>query len=182
MRKKINRITFTLFLLSIFGCLNSNQNGDKSIMKTVEYVDIERFMGDWYVIANIPTFIEKEATNAIESYRLDSDGIIATTFTFFKKSSPEKKVKYNPKGFIVNKKSNAEWAMQFLWPFKSKFLIINLDENYQTTVIGHPSKKYVWIMSRNPIIEDKKYKSILDFLSSIGYDIAEIKDVPQDWD
>ena len=72
--------------------------------------------------------------------------------------------------------------MQFLWPFKSKFLIINLDENYQTTVIGHPSKKYVWIMSRNPIIEDKKYKSILDFLSSIGYDIAEIKDVPQDWD
>ena len=72
--------------------------------------------------------------------------------------------------------------MQFLWPFKSKFLIINLDKNYQITVIGHPSKKYVWIMSRNPAIEDEKYESILGYLSSIGYDISKIKEVPQEWD
>jgi apolipoprotein D and lipocalin family protein len=182
MGKKIYLIIFTFSLLFIFGCLNSSNKGNESIMKTVEYVDIERFMGDWYVIANIPTFIEKEATNAIESYRLDDDGNVATTFTFFKKSSPEKKVEYTPKGFIVNKKSNAEWAMQFLWPFKSKFLIINLDKNYQITVIGHPSKKYVWIMSRNPAIEDEKYESILGYLSSIGYDISKIKEVPQEWD
>mgnify|MGYP000399795343 CR=1 FL=1 len=51
-------------------------------MKTVSYVDLERFMGDWYVIANIPTFIEKNAFNAVESYRLDSDGTVATTFKF----------------------------------------------------------------------------------------------------
>ena len=54
----------------------------KPPMATVDYVDIQRFMGDWYVIANIPTFLEKGAHNPIESYRLDSDGSIATTFTF----------------------------------------------------------------------------------------------------
>ena len=49
---------------------------------TVEHVDLERFMGDWYVIANIPTFIETDAYNAIETYRMNDDGSIATTFTF----------------------------------------------------------------------------------------------------
>lgn len=182
MRKKIGFITSFLFIFSIFSCLDSTDNKNGNVMKTVNYVDIERFMGDWYVIANIPTFIEKEATNAIESYRLDEDGNIATTFTFFKKSSPKKMVKYTPKGYIIDKKSNAEWRMQFLWPFKSKFLIINLDKDYQNTVIGHPSKKYVWIMSRNPVVENNEYQKIIENLSSIGYDISKIKEVPQNWD
>ena len=51
-------------------------------MPAVDYVDLERFMGDWYVIANIPTFLEKDAYNPVETYRLDDDGSVATTFTF----------------------------------------------------------------------------------------------------
>ena len=66
-------------------------------MKTVEFVDLERFMGDWYVIANIPTFIEKKATNALESYELMDDGkTIKTTFSFFNESPEGKKKVYNP--------------------------------------------------------------------------------------
>ena len=71
-------------------------------MKTVDYVDIERFMGDWYVIANIPTFIEKGATNAIESYKLGNKGVIETTFTFYQDSPDGEKKVYRPKGFIYN--------------------------------------------------------------------------------
>ena len=89
-------------------------------MKTVEFVDLERFMGDWYVIANIPTFIEKKATNAIESYELMDDGkTIKTTFSFFNETPEGKKKVYNPTGFVYNTKTNAEWRMQFIWPFKS---------------------------------------------------------------
>jgi apolipoprotein D and lipocalin family protein len=51
-------------------------------LDTVSYVDLERFMGDWYVVASIPAFIEKGAHNAVESYALNSDGTIATTFRF----------------------------------------------------------------------------------------------------
>jgi len=173
---------FFLLLLNILISCNESRDGlTKDKMETVEYVDIDKFMGDWYVIANIPTFIEKEATNAIESYRLDDEGNIATTFTFYKESSPDKITKYTPKGFIVNKKTNAEWEMQFVWPFKSKFLIIYLDQNYETTVIGHPSKNYVWIMSREPEIDNFKYTSIMNELSSIGYDLKKIQKVPQKW-
>ena len=83
-----------LFFLICFSCEESMGEKEFGELRTVDYVDLERFMGDWYVIANIPTFIEKGAVNAVESYELDSKGRINTTFTFRKGSStgPEKKV------------------------------------------------------------------------------------------
>ena len=150
-------------------------------LKTVDFVDLKRFMGDWYVIANIPTFIEKGAVNAVESYELDSKGRINTTFTFRKGSSTGPEKKYNPTGFIYNDKTNAEWRMQFLWPFKMPFLIIDLDEEYTYTVIGIPSRKYVWIMARDHEMDENLYSSILRQLSDIGYDISLIQKIPQDW-
>ena len=69
-------------------------------MKTVEYVDIERFMGSWYVIANIPTFLEKGAHNAVETYELDEDGSIKTTFTFRADGFDGEQKQFYPRGFI----------------------------------------------------------------------------------
>ena len=124
------------------GCLRTNEHsGDHMKLETVDYVDIKRFMGDWYVIANIPT-----------------------------------------KGFIKNKETNAEWRMQFIWPFKMPFLIVDLDENYLYTVIGIPSKKYVWIMARNPVLDDDTYNGIIDRLSKSGYNTSLVQKLVQDWD
>ena len=72
--------------------------------------------------------------------------------------------------------------MQFLWPFKMTSLIIDLAEDYSYTVIGVPNKKYVWIMSREPYLNDKTYRDILDNLKDIGYNLSKIKIVTQDWD
>ena len=175
-------LTLVIFKSILFtGCFGNSEKDNYSNMETVANVDIERFMGDWYVIGNIPTFIEKGATNAIESYKLGANGRIETTFTFFKDSPNGEKKTYKPTGFIKNKETNAEWRMQFLWPFKMPFLIIELDEDYSYTVIGYPSKKYVWIMARDPQMEEKRYNLILDNLSKIGYDISLIQKVPQIW-
>ena len=164
-------------------CLSFLNGGDHTHMKTVEFVDLKRFMGDWYVIANIPTFIEKRATNAIESYELMDDGkTIKTTFSFFNDSPDGKKKVYNPTGFVYNSETNAEWRMQFIWPFKSAFLIIDLDEGYNYTVIGIPSKKYVWIMAREPALSEQVYKKIIQKLSEIGYNTSLIRKVPQVWE
>jgi len=151
-------------------------------MSTVDFVDIGRFMGDWYVIANIPTFIEKRATNAIESYKLGENGTIETTFTFMQDSPGGEKKVYNPTGFIINKETNAEWMMQFLWPFKMPFLIIDLDQDYTHTVIGIPSRKHVWIMAREPSLSGDLYEEILKKLSGVGYDISLIQKITQEWD
>ena len=150
-------------------------------IKTVTAVDIQRFMGDWYVIANIPTFLEKNAHNAIESYRLDTDGTIATTFTFRKGGFDGPARTFHPRGFIRDTKSNSVWDMQFLWPVKSEFLIIYLTEDYSITVIGRSKLDYVWIMARKPAISEADYRKILDFLAGVGYDTGRVVKVPQQW-
>ena len=150
-------------------------------MQTVDKVDIERFMGDWYVIANIPTFLEKGAHNAVETYRLDDDGTIATTFNFRKGGFDGKRKEYNPRGFIVDTETNALWGMRFVWPFKGDYRIVYLDDDYTQTVIGRQKRDFVWIMARTPEIPEEDYERIVDFVVSIGYDESKIQRVPQSW-
>jgi len=150
-------------------------------LKTVDRVDIPRFMGDWYVIANIPTFIEKGAHNAIESYRLDKDGTIATTFTFRADGFDGPLKTYMPRGFIVDTASNAVWGMRFLWPFKAEYLITHLNDSYTQTIIGRNKRDYVWIMARTPAIPDEDYARLVAELAAQGYDTARLQKVPQRW-
>jgi len=145
---------------------------------TIDKVDLNRFMGDWYVIASIPTFIEKDAYNALESYRLDDDGTIATTFTFNKGGLDGPLKEYTPRGFVRDKQSNAVWDMQFIWPFKAEYRIIFLSEDYSQTVIGRTKRDYVWIMARENTIPNDDYAKILDFLRDQGYDTAKLRSVP----
>jgi apolipoprotein D and lipocalin family protein len=148
-------------------------------MNTVPEVDLPRFMGDWYVIANIPTFVEKGAHNAVESYALNPDGTIATTFRFNKGAFDGPEKVYHPKGFVVPGTGNARWGMQFIWPFKGDFRIVWLEPDYSLTVIGRQKRDYVWVMAHTPTISEAKYAEILDFLGSIGYDPALVQRVPQ---
>ena len=150
-------------------------------METVDYVDLERFMGDWYVIANIPTFVEKGAHNALENYALNSDGTIATTFTFRKDGFDGKLKEYNPKGFVLDTETNALWGMRFIWPLKSDYRVVYLDDDYSTTVIGRNARDFVWIMARTPTIPESEYEAIVDFVGGLGYDTSKIERVPQRW-
>jgi apolipoprotein D and lipocalin family protein len=150
-------------------------------LETVPRVDIPRFMGDWYVIANIPTWIEEGAHNAVESYRLDADGTIVTTFTFRKGGFDGPVKTYNPRGFVLDPASNATWGMQFLWPFKAEYLIIYLNEDYTQTVIGRSKRDYVWIMARTPDMGEVDYRRITDWLGTLGYDTGRLRRIPQRW-
>ena len=172
MRRLMLSLTLVVLMMTL-GCQTMEP------IKTVDYVDLDRFMGDWYVIANIPTFIEKDAHNAIESYRLADDGTIATTFRFNKGSPDGPAKEYHPRGFIRDDQSNAVWGMQFIWPFKAEYRIIYLSDNYSTTVIGRTKRDYVWIMAREPSISDEEYAFIMKFLQEQDYDISKVKKVPQ---
>lgn len=149
-------------------------------LEPVDQVELDRFMGDWYVIANIPTRIEKGAHNAVENYRLNADGTIATTFTFRDGSFDGEKKAYHPRGFVSDENS-AIWGMQFVWPFKADYRIVYLDQDYAVTVIGRNKRDYVWIMAREPEIPDATYQKILNYLGSVGYDTSQVLKVPQQW-
>jgi apolipoprotein D and lipocalin family protein len=145
------------------------------------HVDLERFMGDWYVIANIPTFLEEGAHNAIESYRLADDGTIETTFTFRQDSFDGEPQRHTPRGFVFDTQSNAVWGMQFVWPIKADYRIVYVDEDYTKTIIGRESRDYVWIMARTPSIPDADYEALVDMVKSQGYATDRLRKVPQRW-
>jgi len=150
-------------------------------LPVAERVDIERFMGDWYVIANIPTRAEEGAHNAVESYRLDRDGSIATTFTFREGSfdGPERVMR--PRGFVRDRSSNAVWGMQFFWPIKAEYLIAHVDPDYTETIVARSRRDYVWIMARTPQIPDADYERLRRKVADLGYDTAKLQKVPQRW-
>lgn len=150
-------------------------------MATVDHVDLERFMGDWYVIANIPTALEKGAHNAVESYRLEDDGTVATTFTFNDGGFDGPRREYRPRGFIRDRQTNATWDMQFVWPVKAEYLVVYLDDDYRHTAIGRSKRDYVWVMSREPLMADEDYRGIIGRLEQLGYDVSRIQKVPQRW-
>jgi apolipoprotein D and lipocalin family protein len=152
-----------------------------SPLPTVPRVDLSRFMGDWYVIASIPTSIEKDAYNAVESYAMNPDGTIATTFRFRKGGFDGKQKTYHPKGFVESDGSNAVWGMRFIWPIKAEYRISYLNADYTLTVIARSKRDYVWIMARTPSIPETEYARLVEAIGKWGYDTAKIRKVPQRW-
>ena len=150
-------------------------------IKPVPHVDAQRFMGSWYVIASIPTFLERNAYNAVESYELLPDGRIQTTFRYRSKSFEGKVKTMHPIGTIRPNSGNAVWCMQFIWPIKAEYIVADLDDTYSETVIARNKRDYVWIMARTPTIPDSDYDRLVNRVKELGYRTDKLRKVPQRW-
>src|SRR6187402_1425246 len=164
-----------LALLALPAC----QSAPPMTMNTVPHVDLPRFMGPWYVIASIPTFLEKDAYGAIESYALAQDGSIDTTFTFRKGGFDGEEKRMTPRGFVRDRTTNARWGMQFVWPIKADYRIVWLADDYSQTVVARQKRDYLWIMARTPQISAADLDKRIAYAILLGYDPALIRKVPQ---
>jgi apolipoprotein D and lipocalin family protein len=183
MKKQKTKAFFLLALPFIFnlGCTAMNRK-DLPEQKTVEHIELPRFMGRWYVIASIPTRFEKGAFNATETYTWnEKKQQIDIDFRFNQDSAtgPEKKIPQ--RAFIYNEESKAEWRVQPFWPLKFAYLIVGIANDYSDTVIGVPDRGNVWIMARTPKIDETRYAQLVSQIQNLGYDIGELKKVPQIW-
>ena len=153
-----------------------------SKLKTVPYVDLERYMGDWNVIANIPNFIEKGCVSSVESYALRPDGKIDNWFVCKKADGREKKL--TSLAWVHNTQTQAEWKVRFNLdsflgripvPLRFSYLVIDLDsENYSYAVVGHPSRKLLWIMARDRNMDENLYQELIKKIVTQGYDPTKI--------
>jgi len=177
----IKHTFFNGTLLLVIGLLTM-LNGAEKEQKLVDYVDLQRFMGDWYVIANIPTRFELGAVNAVENYTWNVEKEIVDVTFKYRAGAVDGEVKQmTQKGFIYDTTSNAEWRIQPIWPLKLGYLILDLADDYSYTVIGVPSRNYLWIMAREAKLDDSIYQGILDRVKAQGYDLDKIQKVPQIW-
>lgn len=175
-KNKIVSCALTAFLLLSVSCQSA-----KNSLPTESYVDLESFMGTWYVVGYTPILIDGKAHNATEHYYLKSNGQIQTTYQYRNGSFDGPLKTFRPKGFIHDEETNAEWRMQFVWPFKAAYLILHYDGKSGETIIGHPNRKYAWIMLREPEYEETVYERLLSKLVELGFKSELIKRLPQDW-
>ena len=176
----MNRILLPTLAIGI-GLVLSACASTPPTIPPVANVDLQRFMGDWYVIAHIPSLPEREAFNAIESYRLDDEGRIRTTFRFRKGSFDAPLKTMEPVGRVVPGTNNAVWDMQFVWPIQAEFVIVDLSADYSQTVIGRSKRDYLWIMARTPSIAEADYAALVEKAKALGYDTGKLRKVPQQW-
>ena len=134
--------------------------------KVVADIDIERFMGKWYVISLIPNFVEKGCTNSTDTYTLNKDGTISIIYNAIKN---EKKRSIKQKG-VINELEPARWEVQFLKPYipfyRAPYEVIILDSNYEYMVVGYPDNSFGWIFSRKTTLDESIYNQILGRLES----------------
>ncbi len=164
-----------LVLLSLGACASHPP------LPTARGVDLERFMGDWYVQGHVPAGAEKNAYNGVESYALDEDGRVLTSYVFREGGFDGPLDVTEPVGKVKDRVTNATWSMRFFWFLSFEYLIGYLDEDYQETIIARTRRDYAWIMTRDPVISDERYAALAARLGAMGYDLSRLRRVPQRW-
>lgn len=172
----LRKFLLTVFSLAATACTTTDKQPP---LQKVAAVDLNRFMGDWYVLASIPTFVEKGAHNALENYKLLPDGTIAITFTFRKDAFDGELKTLTMKGTVVEGTGGAEWKVSPFWPLKLPYYTIELDPEYRWVVVATPNRGYLWIMARQRALPDGTLEAIINRMVALGFPRDEIKLVPQ---
>jgi apolipoprotein D and lipocalin family protein len=178
MYRKVYFIFAAILLVTmISGCNTSNSQTNH--MKTVENVDLVRYMGTWYEIARFQHSFEKGLVGVSATYALKKNGKVEVLNQGYKDSLTGKLKK--AKGFAKVPDPNVPGRLMvyFFWPFGGEYLILDLDENYQYVLVGDSSKKYLWILCRTPKMDEATYNNLLKKAETLGFDTSKLVKVLQ---
>jgi len=178
MRTKVYIFLSLITLLIITSCENSAKTQSLS-MKTVKDVDLNRYMGVWYEIARFPHSFEKGLVGVSATYTLKKNGKVEVLNQGFKDSFNGKLKK--AKGFakVPNPSEPGRLMVYFFWPFGGEYLILDLDENYQHVLVGSSNLNYLWILSRNPRMEESTFNDLVIKAKLLGFDTSKLEMVLQ---
>jgi apolipoprotein D and lipocalin family protein len=165
-------------LLNFFFSLSASAIGAQKL-NTVSYVDLNRYAGKWFEIASFPQRFQKGCTATTAEYSLTEKGYLIVENRCNKRGRGGKQSYIKGKVFTDKNSGNAKLKVQFFWPFRGKYWIIDLADDYSYAVVGHPNRKYLWILSRNPIMDDILYEQITNRVKAMGFDISKLKHTSQ---
>ncbi len=163
---------------SSLGCASTSGIQPRGLSSTERPLDLARFMGDWFVIAHIPTALEAEAYDAVETYALREDGRIDVRFRYCDGAADGPAEELHMIGWVHDSATNAEWRVRPAWPLRLAYQILELDSDYRVTVVGHPSGSYAWVMARRPELPEDVLIAIEGRLAAQGYETDRLRRVP----
>jgi apolipoprotein D and lipocalin family protein len=171
----MNEIKFKLLFivaLMITSCMHVQDTSPP--LNVVSYVDLSRYTGTWYEIARYPHKFQKGCIESRAIYTLRDDGKLSVLNECFEDSDRSKIRSAKGKAWIVDSITNAKLKVSFFWPFSGDYWIIDLGRDYEYAVIGHPDRKYLWILSRTQVMHKSVYEGILNRLQEQHYDISRL--------
>lgn len=151
---------------------------DRPPLEAAPTVDLPRFMGTWYVIANVPYFFENDKVATRDEYRLRPDGRIDNDFVF-KKHFGEEDRRWRGISSVVPDSGGARWKVQFVWPFSTELVVVHVDDDYQGAALATPNRKLAWVFGREPTMDPGRYEALVAKLVERGVDVSALQPVPQ---
>ena len=148
-------------------------------LETVARVDLQRYTGTWYEIAAIPQRFQEGCTGTSASYALRDDGDISVVNRCHQGSLQGELDVAEGRARVVEPSTNAKLEVTFFWPFWGDYWIIELDPDYRWAAVGHPSRDYLWILSRTPRLDPAVYRDILERLRAKGYPLTRLEKTVQ---
>merc|ERR1712232_372508 len=148
-------------------------------------IELDRFMGRWYVVLNIPTYFDRDTVNNVEEYSYDEAAeTIDVTFSYCdKKMSKTSQLKQRAK--VVND-LKTQWSLKpkigVYLPVQIPYLIADCAEDYSSTIIGVPDRSYIWVMTRTPNPDASVVETLTKKVQLLGYDVSKLVVVPQKWE
>ena len=180
LRVALHLLICALTALLCVACAASTTKRQKLAPLQVQaHVNLETFMGRWYVIANIPYRAEAGKVGSYVEYHPRPDGRIDDLYFFRKKDFEQKLEQWSGVAWVIDRQSNARWLAQFIWPFKFDYLILATAPDYSWALVGHPSRDLAWIFARQATMDDALYQQLRSKLAAVGYDEKRVLRVPQ---
>ena len=162
-----------------YSCSSSNSPS----LDVVDKVDVQRYVGKWYEIALLPNSFEEGCNCTTAEYSLIDSTTLRVTNTCRLDSTNGKIEQAKGKAFVVEGSNNAKLRVQFFWPFRGDYWIIALDkEHYQYAVVGTPSRKYLWFLSRTPKMDERLYDSLVEKCKTKNFDVTKLQKTVQECD
>lgn len=151
-------------------------------LETVPEVDLSKYAGKWYEIASFPQRFQKGCLCTTATYSLHEKGYVVVENRCRRDSIHGEESYIKGKAFVVPNSGNAKLKVQFFWPFRGKYWIIDLADDYSYAVVGHPNRKDLWILSRTPTPNPDLYKEILARTAAKGFDLDKLQTTDQSCD
>lgn len=148
-------------------------------LQTVPLVDLNKYAGTWYEIAAYPQRFQKNCYCTTARYTPTDKGYVVVENRCNKGGPKGKQAYIKGKAFVDKNSGNAKLKVQFFWPFRGKYWIIDLAPDYSYAVVSHPNRSYLWILSRTPALPESTYNDILARLKENGFDLTRLKKTVQ---
>jgi len=147
---------------------------NKPPLTTVSHVDPHRYSGKWYEISRYKNWFQRKCqSDTTATYSLRADGKIEIVNTCREMNGKIDTARGMAK--VYDLKTNAKLRVTFFWPFSGNYWIVCLGDDYEYAVIGEPDRKYLWILSRSPQMDEQKYQRVLQKVRKLGYDPGKLQ-------